>query len=138
MPLKSPLGEYLSSNPVLDPRVVSLLLKYGARVIFKSQFRDPLGILNCLNVLSLEENSDLFSTVLGAAEDFDPPIIRRCPSLSEEQKGRILTLSRTPLSLKHQVRLSIRALLGDKLARIGDDELGLPKLLGKYLKFEIS
>lgn len=43
MPLKSPLGEYISSNTELDPKFVRLLLKFGARVIIKSQFRDPLG-----------------------------------------------------------------------------------------------
>ncbi|OXA38081.1 Ankyrin-2 [Folsomia candida] len=134
MPLKSPLGEYISSNTELDPKFVRLLLKFGARVIIKSQFRDPLGILNCL--ANLAQHHDLFNEVLASAEDFDPPIIRRCPALSAEQKTHVLTLSKTPLSLKHQARLYLRDTLGKKLPYVMS-ELGLPKVLVKYVLFEI-
>lgn len=135
MPLKSVLGEYLSSNPELDQRVIKTLLRYGAKVIFKSQFRHPLGILNCLQ--SVAEDERLFSDLANTAEDFDPPMIRRCSALSSEQKEFLLQLSRNPYSLQHQTRLFLRRLLGKQLPLIVD-HLGLPRILTHMLLFEIS
>lgn len=135
MPLKSVLGEYLSSNPELDRTVIKTLMRYGAKVIFKSQFRHPLGILNCLQNVAKDEQ--LFEELANTAEDFDPPMIRRCAALTAEQKESLLNLSRNPKTLQHQTRISLRRLLGKKLPLIVD-HLGLPTILKHMLLFEIS
>ncbi|CAL8079096.1 unnamed protein product [Orchesella dallaii] len=135
MPLKSVLGEYLSSNTELENEVIKTLMRYGAKVVFKSQFRHPLGILNCLQSAAQDER--LFTDLADTAEDFDPPMIRRCAALSAEQKEYLLHLSRNPNSLQHQTRLTLRKLLGKRLPLIVN-ELDLPKILVHMLLFEIS
>ncbi|CAG7785048.1 unnamed protein product [Allacma fusca] len=133
--LKPVLGEYLSSNEVIDKSVVALLMRHGAKVILKSQFRDPRGILNCLQNVGPQE--EIMMELLEAAESFDPPMIRRCPSLTTELKSIALTKSKNPCSLKHQVRLYLWKFLGSKLpGRI--DEIFLPRTLGLYLLFQMN
>ena len=133
--LKPVLGEYISSNEEVERKVVRLFLQYGSRVIFKSQFRDPAGILNYLSNVSRDE--ELMSELLESAESFDPPMIRRCNALSAQQKEVALSLSRNPKSLKHQVRLFLRNLFGRKLPHVVD-QLGLPRVLQSYIQFESS
>lgn len=135
MPLKSVLGEYLSSNMDLDQTMIKTLMRYGAKVVFKSQFRHPLGILNCLQSVAQDER--LFLDLANTAEDFDPPMIRRCAALSAEQKEYLLHLSRNPKTLQHQTRLFVRKMLGKQLPLIVD-QLGLPRILMHMLLFEIS
>jgi len=135
MPLKTPLGEYLSCNTELDRTVIRLFLKFGAKIVLKSQFRDPHGILNCLENLS--QDDELLRETLATAEDFDPPIIRRCAALSSSQKEYVLSLSRNPRSLKHQTRIFLRQQLGKELPKCVD-KLDLPRILVQYLLFEIS
>lgn len=134
MALKPVLAEYLSSNEEIDPRVVRLLLQYGSRVVFKSQFRHPAGILNYLGNIS--RNEDLLNELLEAGESFDSiPMVRRCASLSPRQKERALHLCQNPKSLKDQVRLFLRIYFGQRIPAVVE-KLGLPKVLQSYILFE--
>jgi hypothetical protein len=135
MPLKPVLGEYLYSNEEVERKVVRLFLKYGSRVVFKSQFRDPEGILNYLSNVSGDE--ELMMELLESAESFDPPMIRRCPALSPEQKDIALSKAKNPKSLKHQARLFFRKFFGRKLPHI-IEHLFLPRILQSYLVFDSS
>jgi len=135
MPLKAVLGEYLSSNVHPEASIAKLLMKYGAKVILKSQFRHPLGILNCLENVALDDQ--LLEEILLSAESFDRPMIRRSSALSEEQKEIALNMSVTPMSLKHQTRLFLRKLLGSRLPSLAH-ALELPHVLAHYLLFQIS
>ena len=133
--LKPALGEYLTSNQVIDKNVVNLLMRHGAKVILKSQLRDPQGILNCLQNNGTQD--ELMLELLDAAESFDPPMIRRCPSFSSELRSIALDKSRNPSSLQHQCRLYLRKYLGTRLpGRI--EELELPPTLASYLLFEFN
>ena len=133
--LKPALGEYLSSNHTVDKDIVNLLMRHGAKVILKSQFRDPRGILNYLQNVGAQK--ELMMGLLEAAESFDPPMIRRCPSLTTELKSIALDKSKNPSTLKHQSRLFIRKILGHKVPGCMD-ELFLPQTLAQYLLFEID
>ncbi|XP_056643167.1 ankyrin-3-like isoform X1 [Diorhabda sublineata] len=135
--LRPVLVEYLASNehPSLD--VVHLLLQYGARVVMKTQFRDPDGMLNYLQNVISDDCLSIFFLLLESSESFDPCMIRRNNVLSPEQKAALLKLSTCPLSLKRQVRLYLRKLLGPKLLTIVSD-FDLPKCLTKYLLFDYS
>jgi len=132
MSLKPVLGEYLTSNQEVERAVVRLFLSFGSRVVFKSQFRDPQGILNYLTNVSGDE--ELMMELIESAESFDPPMIRRCAALSPEQKQIALNMSRSPKSLKHQVRILLRALLGKTLP-LAVTKLEIPHVLQKYLQF---
>ncbi|XP_045467088.1 poly [ADP-ribose] polymerase tankyrase-1-like [Harmonia axyridis] len=133
--LRPVLVEYLARNEEPDVRIVDLLLKYGAKVIMKTQFRDPDGILNSLeNVVS--SNSDaVFFLLLEASEAFDPCMIRRNKDLTPSQKAALLELARYPLSLRRQVRLYLRRILGPNLLEEAP-KWDIPTCLIKYLLFE--
>lgn len=73
--LRPVLAEYVASNENPSVQVVALLLKYGARVVIKTQFRDPHGILNSLQ--NTADKPRLLKTLLEAAESFDPCMIKR-------------------------------------------------------------
>ncbi|XP_023011621.1 uncharacterized protein isoform X2 [Leptinotarsa decemlineata] len=135
--LRPVLVEYLASNENPSIAVVHLLLQYGAKVVMKTQFRDPDGMLNSLqNVIS--GNCDaIFFLLTEACESFDPCMIRRNNVLSPEQKTTLLELAKYPLSLKRQVRLFLRALLRTKLMEAVED-FDMPKCLEKYLLFDYS
>ncbi|XP_046382660.1 putative ankyrin repeat protein RF_0381 [Ischnura elegans] len=132
--LRPVLAEYLASNENPCPIVLNLLMRYGARVVVKTQFRHPLGILNSLTHAPTQGPQILL--LLEAAEGYDPLMIRRSPLLTPAQKSIILAMSSQPLSLRHQCRLAIRQYMGlslpDKV-----HELPLPQILHRYLMYEI-
>lgn len=132
-PLRPVLSEYMASNEKPCPHVVSLLLRYGAKVVMKTQFRDPHGILNSLQNIS--NTPVIFELLLDAAESFDVCMIRRSAHLSPEQKERLLKVATAPLSLRHQARLSIRKHMGNKLiTRV--EALPIPTVLHRYLIYD--
>lgn len=103
----------------------------------KTQFRDPDGMLNCLHNVISANSASIFFLLLEACESFDPCMIRRNNVVTAEQKTAILELAKYPLSLRRQVRLYMRKLLGSKLLTSVED-FGLPRCLGKYLLFDYS
>uniref|UniRef100_A0A1B6E7D8 SOCS box domain-containing protein n=1 Tax=Clastoptera arizonana TaxID=38151 RepID=A0A1B6E7D8_9HEMI len=132
-PLRPILPEYISANENPSPAIVKLLLGFGARVIMKTQFRDPRGILNSLQHIANEP--EIFHYLLEAAESFDVCMIRRNPFLRGEQKILLLERATTPLSLKHLSRLVLRNYLGRELLhKIG--ALELPLTLQHYLNYD--
>lgn len=149
--LRPVLVEYLASNAHPSIRVVHLLIRYGARVIMKTQFRDPDGMLNCLqNLSSAEElaaaaaaaegsNEMIFHLLCEASESFDPCMIRRCAHLTHEQRRRLLHLAAEPLTLRSQVRLQLRRhkhlISSTCLTNMADDAI-LPRSLVHYLAFD--
>lgn len=103
----------------------------------KTQFRDSDGVLNSLHNVVTDNCYDIFFLLLEACEAFDPCMIRRNNLMSDKQKTALLELAKYPLSLKKQVRLSLRKRLGAKLLHVADG-FGLPKCLAKYLLFDYS
>lgn len=153
--LKPPLGEYFNSSsstsstggsssslPYLeatdpDPRIIRLLLQYGARVIIKAQMMDPMGILKSLYRLPVD--SEALDVVLEAAESFSLQGIKRCSLLSEDQRNVLLTAATTPQSLKHQCRIKIRHLIGDVGPFLVEktQDLPIPDLIQNYLLYRV-
>lgn len=101
----------------------------------KSQFRDPDGMLNCLH--NAVSNDAIFFMLTEACESFDPCMIRRNQVVSEQQKATLLDLAKYPLTLKKQIRLFMRKLMGARLLHSAD-EFDIPKTLKKYLLFDYS
>ncbi|CAL4067086.1 unnamed protein product [Meganyctiphanes norvegica] len=134
-PIRPVLGEYLSSNPDPEAEVISLFLKYGAQVVMQSQNKDPRGILNSLPNLS--SKPDILITLLEAAHNFDINVILNSSLIDEDQRQLFLKVGQSPLPLKHLTRVYLRQNMGDRIPpRV--DELELPKILEKYLLYEIS
>ncbi|KAK7791171.1 hypothetical protein R5R35_005380 [Gryllus longicercus] len=134
-PLRPVLAEYIASNEEPCPAVVNMLLRYGAKVVMKTQFRDPHGILNSLQ--NLAKFPSLFVSLVGAAESFDLCMIRRSSALNQDQKDILVELAKQPLSLQHQARLFIRRFLGKKGPLI-IPQLRIPVILHQYLMYNFS
>lgn len=103
----------------------------------KTQFRDPDGMLNSLHNVISDNCDSIFFLLLESCESFDPCMIRRNNVMSPEQKTALLELAKYPLSLKRQVRLYLRKLLGARLMYAVSD-FELPKCLAKYLLLDYS
>ncbi|EEB10237.1 conserved hypothetical protein [Pediculus humanus corporis] len=131
--LRPVLAEYIASNAELSSQVVHMLLKFGAKVVMKTQYRDPHGILNSLQ--NLDSYPKLLRTLLEAAEGFDLCMIRRSSYLTQNQKLILLDLATKPLSLLHQCRLFFRRHFGSKLIKVVHEFI-IPVTLHKYLLYE--
>ncbi|CAG9797091.1 unnamed protein product [Chironomus riparius] len=131
--LRPPIAELLISNDNVTLEEVKLLLKHGARVIIKTQFRDPDGILNCLSNLSAD--SPVFQHIVESAEEFDPCMIRRTQHITERQRAMIMAKATTPLSLQASCRSFFRKLFGTKLPE-KVPQLQFHNMLHKYLLYE--
>lgn len=131
--LRPPLAELLLSNEHVTLEELQILLKHGARVIFKTQFRDPDGLLNCLS--HLDSESPVFLHLLEAAEEFDPCMIRRNSHITNRMRQMILEKATAPLSLKSFCRMFFRRRFGRNLPQIAP-ALEMPKMLHKYLLYE--
>lgn len=131
--LRPVLAEYVASNENASVEVVALLLKYGARVVIKTQFRDPHGILNSLQ--NTANKPRLLKVLLEAAESFDPCMIRRSSSLTDAQRAIVMEAAGTPLPLTHQARLVVRKVCGTNLPNVVH-KLQLPLLLHRYLLYD--
>lgn len=136
--LRPVLVEYVASNTNPSLAVVNLLIKYGARVVMKTQFRDPDGILNSLHNVIEDRAKSIFYLLLEASESFDICMIRRNNVITPEQKATLLKLAQYPLSLRKQVRLCLRKLLSGKKLIESVDSFELPKVLEKYLLFDYN
>lgn len=131
--LRPPLAELLMSNENVQLDEVKLLLKHGARVIMKTQFRDPDGLLNCLT--NLTGDSPVFTHLLESAEEFDPCMIRRNPHLNLRQRSLLIEKSSAPISLQSICRSYFRKLYGHQLPH-KVPSLEVPQMLHKYLLYE--
>ena len=113
--LAPPLGEYLfNTQKPHSPEVVSLLLKYGGRVVMRTQNQDPLGILRSVVRLPFAER-DIFTRLLEAGEGYSPLAIYRLPNLAAWMKDSLLWAGTRPLPLRHQARLVLRRCMGRML-----------------------
>lgn len=131
--LRPPLAELLISNDNVTLEEVKLLLKHGARVVMKTQFRDPDGLLNCLSNLTWD--SLVFKHLVESAEEFDRCMIKRSQHLTIKQRAMLMEKASEPLSLQSITRAFFRRLFGrtlpEKVSR-----LEMPKMLYKYLLYE--
>ncbi|XP_050292816.1 ankyrin-3-like isoform X2 [Anthonomus grandis grandis] len=133
--LRPVLVEYIASNEKPSLAVINMLIRYGSRVVMKTQFRDPDGMLNCLqNVVS---DDQIFLLLLESCESFDPCMIRRNQVVTPKQKTALLELAKYPLNLKKQIRLYLRRIMGVKLFHCANG-FELPTCLKKYLLFDYS
>lgn len=101
----------------------------------KTQYRDPDGILNCLNKVSDESN--LFALLIGAGEEFDAETIKRTNYLTDGQKEILIREAGIPRELKAQLRTFIKR----KVGRINQkllEEFELPRTLISYLLYEYN
>ncbi|XP_055339772.1 ankyrin-3-like [Paramacrobiotus metropolitanus] len=122
--LAPPLGEYLwnlrPNRPHL-PELVNILLKYGGRVVMRTQNQDPLGILRSVVRIPFSER-DLFLRLLEAGEGYNPVAIYRLTNVAAWSKDSLLWAATRPLPLRHQARLVVRRVLGtvlpDKVAQL--------------------
>lgn len=112
---------------------MKLLLKHGARVVIKTQFRDPDGLLNCLT--NIEADSPVFKHIIESAEEFDPCMIKRSQHITEKQRRMIMKKASHPLTLQSTSRAFFRRLFGTKLPE-KVPQLEMPKMLHKYLLYE--
>ncbi|XP_055305739.1 ankyrin-1-like isoform X2 [Sitodiplosis mosellana] len=105
--LRPCLGELLANSDTTTVEELQLLLKHGARVCMRTQFRDPDGLLNCLkNVASY---SRVFEVLLETAECFDIAMIKRNLHLTDSQRKKLLQKAKTPIPLKALVRNFFRS-----------------------------
>lgn len=100
----------------------------------KTQYRDPLGILNSLQHVA--GSPFLFSYLLEAAESFDVCMIRRNQYLTARQKDLLLSKATEPLSLLQLCRLSLRQNLRSTMPDF-TRQLGIPKILEHYLTYNV-
>ncbi|XP_072948656.1 ankyrin repeat domain-containing protein 61-like isoform X2 [Epargyreus clarus] len=133
--LRPALAEYIASNAEPSADIVSLLLRYGARVIMKTQFRDPDGILNHLQNVTSEEHQHIFYILLEAAEAYDLCMIKRNNIVTPIQKQHLIEKAKTPISLLAQVRIYFRKYFGPTLVHVVG-KMEVPTILHKYLLFE--
>ncbi|CAO1331540.1 unnamed protein product [Diamesa serratosioi] len=131
--LRPPLAELLISNENVCLEEVKLLLKHGARVIMKTQFRDPDGLLNCLSHMT--GDSPVFIHLLESAEAFDPCMIRRNTHLNLRQRSLLIEKSSKPLTLQATSRAFFREKFGRALPEVVPT-LEIPRMLHKYLLYE--
>lgn len=133
--LRPPLAELLASNENISSEELHLLLKHGARVVMKTQYRDPDGLLNCLGNLTPE--SVIFQTLLGASEEFDVCMIKRNNHLTDDQRNQLMERASSPLTLKAQSRTFFRKYFGRSLPS-AVPELFVPHILRQFLLYEHS
>ncbi|XP_053621836.1 ankyrin repeat and SOCS box protein 2-like [Plodia interpunctella] len=135
--LRPALAEYLASAARPRAAVVAALLRYGARVIMKTQFRDPDGILNHLQNVTADEYQHIFYQLLEAAEAFDLCMIKRNNILNPTQKQTLIERAKTPISLLAQCRIYLRRFFRTNLPHVVKN-LEVPTTLHHYLLFECS
>ncbi|XP_049883859.1 ankyrin repeat domain-containing protein 50-like [Pectinophora gossypiella] len=135
--LRPALAEYLASNPDPSSEIITMLLRYGARVIMKTQFRDPDGILNHLQNVTSPEYEHIFYKLLEAAEAFDLCMIKRNSTITSKQKEVLIERAKTPITLLAQARIFFRKFFRTSLIDIAQ-KLEIPKTLHQYLLFECS
>lgn len=131
--LRPPLAELLASNKETSLEELTLLLRYGAPVVIKTQYRDPDGILNC--IVNVPAESPVFEKLIEASELFDPCVIRRSLCLSDEQRKILWARAKCPITLKNQCRVFFRKLYTRTLPE-NVPTLCIPQTLKKYLLYE--
>lgn len=131
--LRPALAELLANSDITTLEELLLLLKYGARVCMRTQFRDPDGLLNCLrNVASY---SRVFEVLLESAESFDIAMIKRNLHLTDSQRKKLLQKAKSPIPLKAMVRNYFRSTMGRSLPEKVSC-LFMPETLRSYLLCE--
>lgn len=101
----------------------------------KTQYRDPDGILNCLNRVS--EESDLFDLLIGAGEQYDAETIKRTNYLTEGQKQILIREAGIPRTMKAQVRTWLARRIGRLTVSVIED-FELPRTLIGYLLYDYN
>lgn len=131
--LRPPLAELLANSDDTTVEEVNLLLKYGAKVVMRTQFRDPDGLLNCLR--NIPSYTRVFQVLLESADCFDIAMIKRNLHLTDHQRKKLLARAKTPISLKAITRNFFRSLFGRTLPE-KVPLLFIPLELRSYLLFE--
>lgn len=131
--LRPALAELLANSDTTTVEELTLLLKYGARVCMRTQFRDPDGLLNCLRTTA--SYSGVFEILLETAECFDIAMIKRNLHLNDNQRKKLLQKAKTPIPLKALARNHFRSMFGRTIPEIVPF-LFIPLELRSYLLCE--
>lgn len=131
--LRPPLAELLANHDTTTLEELKLLLKYGARVSIRTQYRDPDGLMNCL--ATTPTYSRVFEHLVGSAECFDLAMIKRNVHLTDTQRRKLLEKAKNPISLKAIARSFFRQTFGRKLPE-NIPLLFIPQTLRDYLLYE--
>lgn len=131
--LRPPLAELLANSDTTTPEELHILLKFGARVCFRTQFRDPDGLLNCLR--NVGAYSRVFEILLEVAECFDIAMIKRNLHLTDSQRRKLLEKAKTPIPLKSLARNYFRSAFGRSLPNVVPCFF-IPETLRSYLLCE--
>lgn len=131
--LRPPLAELLANSDTTSMEELQLLLRFGARVCMRTQFRDPDGLLNCLR--NVPYYSRVFEVLLESAESFDIAMIKRNLHLTDGQRKKLLQKAKTPIPLKAMARNFFRAQFG-RLLLEKVPCLFIPDTLRSYLMCE--
>ena len=99
----------------------------------RSQWKDDAGLLQVMNKLSSVPH--ILKTILSAASSYDYALIQRAAYLTPEMKDYLTVIAATPPTLLHLSRLAVRRHFDPKHPE-QLDELQLPTVLVKYLRFE--
>ncbi|XP_014676686.1 PREDICTED: ankyrin-1-like [Priapulus caudatus] len=139
--LKSPLVEYLNSQKTYSRQVVSLLLRYGARVIFTQPALDPRGLLRSLGSIVADDgeadDEELLELLAYSSECFDIAYVQRSMLLPEEVRVPLLRMCTRPTPLRHLARLALREMSPDGEEYVQKVRaLPFPRLWIRYLLFE--
>ncbi|XP_076312717.1 ankyrin repeat and SOCS box protein 15-like [Tachypleus tridentatus] len=135
--VKPPIGEYIQAYEQPNIDLIRLLLRYGAKILLKTQLQHPLGILKSIHRIHLGLSQHIMELILDAAEGYSISAIKRSVLMSDSHKSLLLENALMPLLLKHISRLVIRGIFG-----IGPhlpkkiNMLPLPKTLKMYLLYE--
>ncbi|XP_031632129.1 ankyrin-1-like isoform X2 [Contarinia nasturtii] len=131
--LRPPLAELLANSDTTTVEELLLLLKHGARVCMRTQFRDPDGLLNCLR--NVPSYSRVFEILLETAENFDIAMIKRNLHLTDIQRKKLIQKAKTPIPLKHALRTHFRLAFGRTIPE-KVPLLFIPETLRSYLLCE--
>lgn len=136
--LKSPLVEYLNSNKTYNRMVLSLLLRYGARVIFIQPALDARGVLRSLQHIIPEDGSEeMLELLVYSSDSVDLFNVQKSMLIPEEVREPLLRMSLSPSPLRHQARMRLRDMFPegkDYVKKV--KSLPFPDLWIRYLLFE--
>ncbi|XP_035228678.1 putative ankyrin repeat protein RF_0381 isoform X2 [Stegodyphus dumicola] len=134
---KPPIEEYLKCCEHLQPEIIQLLLRYGARIVLKEKRDHPLGIIKVIHRIHLGLNPEVMALLIEACEEFDVNFIKQSQQMSNEHRELLLNRALQPFPLMHLARIELRKNLGWGPHFIETvQNLKIPEYLKSYVLFD--